>query len=67
MTKYSFEFKLKIVQAYLSSEGGYRYLSKKYGIGSASQVVKWIKIYEHFGEGGLFRKQKIKLILFKRS
>lgn len=30
MAKYSYEFKLQVVQAYLDGEGGYRYLSKKY-------------------------------------
>ena len=28
MSKYSFEFKKKVVLAYLNGEGGYRYLSK---------------------------------------
>jgi transposase-like protein len=28
MAKYSYEFKLQVVQAYLDGEGGYRYLSK---------------------------------------
>ena len=30
MAKYSYEFKKKIVKAYLNCEGGYKYLSKKY-------------------------------------
>ena len=30
MAKYSYEVKLKVVQAYLNGEGGYKYLSKKY-------------------------------------
>lgn len=34
MAKYSYEFKLQVVQAYLDGEGGYRYLSKKYGVPS---------------------------------
>ena len=31
MSKYSFEFKKKVVKAYLNGEGGYGYLSKTYG------------------------------------
>lgn len=29
MTKYSLEFKLKIVTAYMNNEGGYTFLAKK--------------------------------------
>lgn len=29
MAKYSYEFKKKVVQAYLSGEGGYRYVLAK--------------------------------------
>ena len=32
MAKYSFEFKMEVVQAYLNAEGGYRYLASKYNI-----------------------------------
>ena len=32
MAKYSYEFKLKVVQEYLNGEGGYNYLWKKYNI-----------------------------------
>lgn len=32
MAKYSYEFKLKAVQAYLNGEGSYDYLAKKYNI-----------------------------------
>ena len=31
MAKYSYEFKKKIVDAYLRGEGGYKYLSSVYG------------------------------------
>ena len=34
MAKYSFEFKMKVVQDYLQGRGGSGYLSKKYGIGN---------------------------------
>lgn len=42
MAKYSYEFKLQVVQAYLDGEGGYRYLSKKYGVPSKRDIEKWV-------------------------
>jgi transposase-like protein len=42
MAKYSFEFKKKIVQAYLNGEGGYTFLADKYGVPSDSNVKKWV-------------------------
>ena len=32
MSKYSFEFKKKVVKAYLNGEGSYGYFSKTYGV-----------------------------------
>ena len=32
MSKYSFEFKKQVVNAYLNGEGGYTYLANKFGI-----------------------------------
>ncbi|MEF2825099.1 MAG: transposase, partial [Peptococcaceae bacterium] len=32
MAKYSFEFKLQVVNDYLNGNGGYQYLAQKYGI-----------------------------------
>ncbi|GEL81922.1 hypothetical protein EMU01_30660 [Enterococcus mundtii] len=40
MAKYSFEFKLKIVQEYLEKKGSASYLSKKYGLKSNSSGPK---------------------------
>ena len=57
MAKYSFTFKLKVVTAYLNSEGGYNSLAKKYGVKSASQVLRWINVFKEFGKDGLYRKR----------
>lgn len=38
MEKYSFEFKMEVVQAHLNGEGGYKYLAKKYNISLWSQI-----------------------------
>ncbi len=60
MAKYSFEFKLKIVQDYLSGQGGTLFLAKKYGFKNSSQIRKWINAYKELGEEGLLRSQKSK-------
>ncbi len=40
MTKYSFELKQEVVQAYQNGEGGYAYLAKKYGVTHETSVKK---------------------------
>ena len=59
MAKYSFtfKFKLKIITAYLNGEGGYKYLTKKYGVKTTSQVRRWIYVFKEFGKDGLCRKR----------
>lgn len=46
MAKHSSEFKKKIVLEYLDGKDGLKYLSKKYGLGSDSQLRKWINVYQ---------------------
>ena len=58
MAKHSFEFKKKVVLEYLDGKGGVKYLSKKYGLGSDSQLRKWINAYNAFGDEGLMRARK---------
>ena len=58
MAKYSFEFKKKLVLEYLAGKGGTHYLSKKYGLGSDSQLRNWISTYKAFGDEGLMRSRK---------
>ena len=61
MAKHSFEFKKKIVLEYLNGCGGTLYLSKKYNLGSTTQLRKWIKAYQTLGDEGLLRsRQKTK-------
>lgn len=57
MAKYSLIFKLKVVTAYLNSEGGYSSLAKKYGVKDASQVRRWVSAFKEFGKDGLCRKR----------
>lgn len=58
MAKYNYEFKKKIVQAYLNGEGGYSYLANKYGVPSDTNVKKWVNAYKEFGDDGLMRSRK---------
>lgn len=58
MAKYSFEFKLKAVRAYLNNEGGYSSLSGKYNIPDTKTLRCWVAAYKAFGNEGLFRSRK---------
>ena len=65
MAKYNYEFKKKIIQAYLNGEGGYKYLADKYGIPAESNVRKWVNSYKKFGDEGLFRSRKSETYTFE--
>ena len=58
MAKYSFEFKKKVVTAYLSGKGGTEALAKEFGIKHKSSIDNWVKCYQSEGDNGLFRLQK---------
>jgi transposase len=57
LAKYSKEFKLMVVKDYLEGSLGYRSLAHKHGIKSKSQIERWVKIFEKFGEKGLLKKK----------
>ena len=75
MTKYSTEFKIKVVKSYLNNEGGYETLAKKYDINGASIIERWVNSYKTQGYEGLkisrknnnysfeFKKNIVKLYL----
>lgn len=58
MAKYSYEFKKKVVQAYLDGKGGYDYLVREFGLKTSSQVRRWVDAYKTFGNEGLLRSRK---------
>ena len=58
--KYSYEFKLKVVQEYLNGTLGYTLLAKKYDISYKSEIQKWVNQYKKYGEEGLKRKKNKK-------
>ena len=64
MAKYSFEFKKKMVESYLSGEGGFEFLSKKYSVPYTS-LRNWVHGYEKNGENALFRSRENKKYSFE--
>jgi transposase len=67
MAKYSYELKKEIVDAYLNGEGGYYFLSQKYGIPSNKDVRKWVNNYKAFGAESLMRSRKQEKYSFERK
>ena len=65
MSKYSYEFKKKIVKDYLSGKGGYRFLAQQYGIPDKKQLRIWVAAYKEFGDEGLKRSREKKKYSFE--
>lgn len=65
MAKYSFDFKKKIVMAYLNGEGGHGYLAKLYGVPDKKQVRIWVDNYNKYGDEGLMRSRKNEIYSFE--
>lgn len=55
--KYSYEFKLNVVQDYLNGTLGYTLLTKKHAISDSALIGKWVNQYKTFGKDGLKRKK----------
>lgn len=51
--KYSYEFKLKVVEEYCEGKLGFRALMNKYNISDKSLISQWINNYKNFGKNGL--------------
>ena len=58
MAKYNFEFKKKVVMAYLNGEGSQSDLMSKYNIPAKKSIQDWIANYNDFGDEGLMRSRK---------
>ena len=57
MSKYSKEFKLKVVNYYLDNHYGWEYVAKQFSIPAFTTVRKWVRKYEEHGENGLIKNQ----------
>ena len=58
MAKYSYEFKMQIVQEYLQGKAGTKSLAKEYGMPSDRPLRRWIKKYQSLGAESLMRSRK---------
>ena len=67
MAKHSYKFKKKIVLEYLNSDEGCISISRKYGMASSSQLLKWVAAYKAFGDNGLKRSRSQKIYSFKEK
>lgn len=65
MAKYDYEFKKRIVNAYMNGEGGRKFLSTKYGVKSSQDVMKWVNAFKSFGDEGLMRSRKNETYTFE--
>ena len=57
--KYTLEFKLKIITAYVQGEGSFESLANKFGVNSKSIIEYWYNIYQSYGVEGLINMKKI--------
>ena len=58
MAKYSYEFKMNVVQEYINGNGGFTYLSQKYSVPAKSNIKKWVDAYRKFGTEGITRSRQ---------
>ena len=65
MAKYSYEFKKKVVTAYLNGKGGYKYLANYYSIPAWTNIKKWVLAYQRLGDEGLLRSRQQKKYSFE--
>ena len=65
MSKYSYEFKKKVVMDYINGKGGYKSLCKENGIPSQTILRDWISAYKEFGNKGLMRSREKKNYSFE--
>ena len=57
--KYTAEFKLKVVNAYIQGEGSLEVLANKYSVKAITTIRNWYHIYQSLGEEGLRNMKKI--------
>ena len=52
---------------YLNGEGGWNYLTKKYSLGTNSQLRRWVLAYQQLGDEGLVRSRKNEIYSFEKK
>jgi transposase len=64
MSKYSSEFKLKIVQHYLEGKVGYKALGHIHGV-YYRHIANWVRLYQQHGSEGLAKRHTNYSVEFK--
>lgn len=67
MSKYSFEFKKKVVLTYSNREGSYRSLSKTYGVPAEKSIEQWVHNYQTLGDEVLLCSRKNDIYSFEKN
>lgn len=68
MSKYDEQFKLAVVQEYLSDgSAGYRAMAKRHGLTSHAMLERWVMAYRLHGSAGLSKKCRTYSAEFKLS
>ena len=65
MAKYDFEFKKRVVLAYLNGEGSEQNIADRFGISHKSTVNTWVRCYTKEGDKGLLRSRQNKIYSFE--
>ena len=58
MSKYSTEFKMRVVKEYLEENSSYNYITNKYSIPNKSSIISWVNAYKSQGYEGLKVKRE---------
>jgi transposase len=66
MSKYTAQFKQKVIKYYLSGSAGYRLTGERYGVG-VSAVRQWVAAYRHHGLASTKAKYSVYTADFKMS
>jgi len=67
MGKHTEQFKITVVQDYLSGRGGYRAVAQRHGMANRSLVERWVTAYRLHGDAGLRKKRSRYTAAFKLS
>lgn len=58
MSKYSNEFKLKVIKYYLEEHHSYSECCKEFNIPSETPIIRWVHKYELYGVEGIMKRLK---------
>ena len=59
MSKYSNEFKLKVVKYCIEEHHSINYVANKFNIPSTTLIYGWVKKYKEHGPAGLLKNERI--------